>query len=99
MCKHLGLVTTVDADEVRLANPPGFPERRDFARIARVTIKADVMAYVRSRQIVFPEIALDRPEVQALQTADGKDNYSCHYRVAQARRSARCTSMTAKHMS
>jgi uncharacterized protein involved in outer membrane biogenesis len=61
---------------VRLANPPGFPEEGDFARIRRVTVKADVMAYLRSRQIVLPEIALERPEVQAIQTADGKDNYT-----------------------
>src|SRR5690349_3546047 len=67
---HVGRVTTVDADDVRIANPPGFPENVDFARIARVTMKVDVMAYLRSRQIVLPEIALERPEVQALQTAD-----------------------------
>src|SRR5690242_381808 len=73
---HLGRVTTADADDVRIANLPGFPEEGDFARIARVTMKADVMAYVRSREIVLPEIALERPEVQALQTADGKDNYT-----------------------
>lgn len=73
---HLGRVTTVDADDVRIANPPGFPENGDFARIARVTVKTDVMAYLRSRQIVLPEIALERPEVQASQTADGKDNYT-----------------------
>jgi hypothetical protein len=73
---HLGRVTTVDADDVRIANPPGFPENGDFARIARVTMKADVMAYLRSREIVLPEIAVERPQVQALRTADGKDNYT-----------------------
>jgi AsmA family protein len=73
---HLGRVTTVDADNVRIANPPGFPDKGDFARIARVTVKADVMAYLRSRQIVLPEIALERPEAQALQTADGENNYA-----------------------
>ena len=73
---HLGRVTTVDAVDVRIANPAGFPAKGDFARIARVTTKADVIAYLRSRQIVLPEIALERPEVQALQTADGKDNYT-----------------------
>src|ERR1700760_4876601 len=51
---HLGRVTTVDADDVRIANPPGFPDNGDFARIARVTVKTDVMAYLRSRQIVLP---------------------------------------------
>jgi uncharacterized protein involved in outer membrane biogenesis len=35
-----------------------------------------VLAYIRSREIVLPEVDLDRPEVQALQTADGKNNYT-----------------------
>jgi uncharacterized protein involved in outer membrane biogenesis len=73
---QLGRVTTVSADDVRIANPAGFPEEGDFARIARLSMQADVMAYIGSRQIVLPEIALERPEVQALQTADGKDNYT-----------------------
>src|SRR5215470_4846320 len=34
------------------------------------------MAYFRFREIVLPEIVLERPEVQALQTADGKNNYT-----------------------
>src|SRR5437764_572996 len=73
---QLGRVRTVSADEVRIANPAGFPAEGDFARIARLSVQADVMAYIRSRQIVLPEIALERPEVQALQTADGKNNYT-----------------------
>jgi uncharacterized protein involved in outer membrane biogenesis len=72
---QLGRVTTVIADDVRIANPADFPEPGDFARIARLSVQADVMGYIRFRQIVLPEIALERPEVQALQTADRKDNY------------------------
>lgn len=72
---QLGRVTTVSADDVRIANPADFPEQGDFARIARLSVQADLMAYIRSRQIVLPEIALERPEVQALQTTDGKNNY------------------------
>jgi hypothetical protein len=73
---QLGRVTTVSADDVRIANPAGFPAEEDFARIARLSVQADAMAYIRSRQIVLPEIALERPEVQVLQTADGKSNYT-----------------------
>jgi hypothetical protein len=73
---RLGQVTTVGADDVRILNPAGFPLEGDFARIARLSIQADVMAYFRSRQIVLPEIALERPDVQALQTSDGKNNYT-----------------------
>ena len=73
---QLGRVTTVDADDVRIANPAGFPEYGDFVRIARLSAQADVMAYIRSREIVLSAVALERPEVQALQTADGNNNYT-----------------------
>src|SRR2546423_4866871 len=33
---QLGRITTVDADDVRIANPAGFPESGDFVRIARL---------------------------------------------------------------
>jgi AsmA family protein len=73
---QLGRVTTVSGDDVRIANPADFPELGDFARIARLSAQADVMAYIRSREVVLPEIVLERPEVQARQTADGKNNYT-----------------------
>ncbi len=73
---QLGRVTTVTADAVRIANPADFPEQGDFARIARLSAQVDIMAHIRSREIVLPEIVLERPEVQALQTADGKNNYT-----------------------
>jgi AsmA family protein len=73
---QLGRVTTVRADDVRIANPADFPEQGDFAQIARLGMQADVMAYIRSREIVLPEIVLERPEVQARQTADRKNNYT-----------------------
>jgi AsmA family protein len=86
---QLGRVTTVSADDVRIANPADFPEQRDFARIARLSVQADVMAYVRSREVVLPEIVLERPEVQALQTADGKNNYSLALDGASTRPAAK----------
>src|SRR5690349_15221482 len=73
---RLGRITTVSADNVRIANPPDFPEPGDFARIARLSIHADVMAYLRSREIVLPEVVLERPELQALETAERKNNYT-----------------------
>lgn len=73
---QLRRVTTVSADNVRIANPADFPEQGDFARIARLSLLADVMAYFRSGEIVLPEIVLEQPEIQALQTGDGKNNYT-----------------------
>jgi uncharacterized protein involved in outer membrane biogenesis len=86
---QLGRVTTVSADDVRIANPADFPEQGDFARIARLSVQADVMAYIRSREVVLPEIVLERPEVQALQTADGKNNYSLALDGASTRPAAK----------
>ncbi|MBV9375983.1 MAG: AsmA family protein, partial [Alphaproteobacteria bacterium] len=73
---QLGRVAMVTADNVRIANPDDFPEQGDFARIARLSLRADVMAFLRYREIVLPEIVLERPEVRALQTMDRKDNYT-----------------------
>jgi AsmA family protein len=73
---QLGRVTMASVDNMRIANPTDFPEQGDFARIARLSLRADVMAYLRDREIVLPEIVLERPEVQALQTVDGKNNYT-----------------------
>ena len=86
---QLGRVTTVSADDVRIANPADFPQQGDFARIARLSVQADVMAYIRSREVVLPEIVLERPEVQALQTADGKNNYSLALDGASTRPAAK----------
>ena len=58
---QLGRVTTVSADDVRIANPADFPEQGDFARIARLTVQADVMAYIRSREIVLPQAVWSGP--------------------------------------
>src|SRR5204863_2016941 len=47
---QLGRVTTVSADDVRVANPGGFPTEGDFARFARLSVQAGVMAYIQSRE-------------------------------------------------
>src|SRR5215468_4780349 len=44
-------VMTVSADNLRIANPIDFPEQGAVVRIARLTLRADVMAYLRSGQI------------------------------------------------
>jgi hypothetical protein len=45
---QLGRATMVSAYGVRIANPADFPEQGDFARIARLSVQADVMAYIQS---------------------------------------------------
>ena len=76
----LGRVTTVSADDVAIANPADFPQQsendNDFAKIGRLAIEADVMAYIHTRQIVLPQIEVDQPNVVARQLASGAANWN-----------------------
>ena len=72
---HLGRTTTVSLDNVVVAEADGFPSNKPFATIDKLTVMADVMAYVRSRQIVLPQIVADHPVVDAEQKADGQANW------------------------
>ncbi len=73
---RLGRVTQVVADDVQVDNPDGFAAPAPFVRVAHLAIAADVEAYVRHRTIVLPLIDLDNPEVEALGTAAGANNYT-----------------------
>ncbi len=68
----LGRHTTVTLDGVQVDNPSGFPDAKPFATADKLSIVVDVMAYINGRHIVIPQIALDHPQVEAVQTADGK---------------------------
>jgi uncharacterized protein involved in outer membrane biogenesis len=73
---RLGRQTRVDADDVVIANPYGFAATLPLARIGRLTVVADVMAYIHARQIVLPLIGLDQPRVDAVVLADGSNNFT-----------------------
>ncbi len=72
---HLGRVTTVAFDDVEIASTDGYPTDKPFAHVGTLTVAADVMAYVRSRQIVIPQIILDKPVVEADEDAKGQSNW------------------------
>ena len=72
---HLGRVTTVVLDNVEIANAEGFDESKPFAHVDKLTVLADVMAYIHTRQIVLPQITLDHPVVEADEHADKKANW------------------------
>ncbi len=72
---HLGRVTTVTLGGIEVANADGFDASKPFAKIEKLTVAADVMAYVRSRSIVLPQITVDQPVVEAEQDAKGRDNW------------------------
>ena len=77
---RLGRRTKLVADDVVIENPQGFPtESRDpapLAHIARLTIVADVMEFIHTRQIVLPLIGIDQPRIDAVVLADGKNNFT-----------------------
>jgi uncharacterized protein involved in outer membrane biogenesis len=73
---RLGRNTTVAADDVVVANPPGFPDEAPLARIGRLSIVASVMDYIHSRAIVLPNITVDKPDIHATALADGKNNFT-----------------------
>lgn len=73
---HPGRITEVVARDIRVANPEGFPEDPPFATVPRLSLRVDVMEFIRHRRLVIPEIALDQPKVQLLQEADGRNNYT-----------------------
>ncbi len=73
---RLGRNTTVAADGVTVANPAGFTGTEPLARIARLTVVANVMEYFRHGTIVLPHITVDRPDIHATALADGSNNFA-----------------------
>ncbi len=73
---RLGRVVQVAVDDVVVANPADWPAGTPpFASIGRLTVQADVWAYLRGQGLVLPLIAIDRPDVYAAETADGAPNF------------------------
>ena len=72
---QLGRVTTVTLDNVEIANADGFDATTPFAHADKLSVQADVMAYIRSRQIVIPQIEVDHPVIDAEQRADKTANW------------------------
>ena len=73
---HLGRRTAVAAQDVQIANPAGFPQTAPLARVAKLTVVADVMAYIHNRTIVLPEIGVEGADVAATALEDGKNNFT-----------------------
>jgi uncharacterized protein involved in outer membrane biogenesis len=73
---RLGRTVRIVADDVQIANPPDFPGTDPLARIAHLTVRADLMEYLRHRTTVLPLVALDHPVIEAEALADGRNNYT-----------------------
>lgn len=72
---QLGRVTRITFDGVRIANPADWPGGGDFATAQHLTVALDAGTLLRKRQVVIPAVALDHPNVDAEQQADGKANW------------------------
>lgn len=73
---HLARDPVLEVDGLVIDNPPGFPGNAPFARIARIRVTVDAFAYLRSRALVIPAIAIDRPDVNAVALPDGRNNWT-----------------------
>jgi uncharacterized protein involved in outer membrane biogenesis len=73
---HLARDPVLEVDGLVIDNPPDFAGPGPFASIARIRVTVDALAYLRSRALVVPTIAIDRPEVNAIALADGRNNWT-----------------------
>ena len=72
----LGRVPHIEAEGVTIANPADWPGGGNFATADKLAVDVDAMAYIRGRHIVIPAIAVDKPNVDAQQLADGRSNWT-----------------------
>jgi len=73
---RLGRVPHIEADGITIGNPEDWPGGGNLATADRLSVDVDAMAYIRDRQIVIPDIAVERPQVDAQQLADGRANWT-----------------------
>ena len=71
----LGRPMVLIADNVEVANPPGFVADAPFASIQRLTVAVDFMAYLKGRQIVVPSIIVEHPIIDARRDSEGAPNW------------------------
>lgn len=73
----LGRIVTATADEVIIANPPGFPEEATpwLARIPHAVVEVAAWDWILGRGLGFPRVELDQPRVEARGLPDGQANY------------------------
>lgn len=74
---RLGRMTRITADEVAIANPPGWAGP-PFATASHLVVEVDLWDYIRHGQLIIPLIALDQPQVRLVQAPDGQANYMLH---------------------
>lgn len=72
----LGRTTHVTFTDVTVGNPEGFEAEPPFARVPRLTVAFDALAYLRDRSVILPSIEVERPNLHIAETPDGRQNYA-----------------------
>ncbi len=75
---HLRLARNpvLEADGIVVANPPDFPADAPLARVEKLAVTVDALAYLRNRKLVLPAIVVDRADVAARALPDGRNNWT-----------------------
>jgi uncharacterized protein involved in outer membrane biogenesis len=73
---RLGRVTTVVLDDVSVAEPDGFSDKRPVATVKHLTVAVGVLDYVRGQGLVVPRIDVDGADADIVARADGSNNYT-----------------------
>jgi AsmA family protein len=72
---RLRRVSTFEVDGITIANPTNWPEGPPLARIQRFIVRVDLVRYLFHHQLVVRLVEIDRPQVEAEETADGNANF------------------------
>nr|WP_302474086.1 AsmA family protein [Roseococcus sp. MDT2-1-1] len=73
---RLGRTIVVTSEDVRIANPPGFPSEVPFARADRLVAHVDLMESWKQGILVLPALEIQKPVVEAVALNDRTSNYS-----------------------
>lgn len=66
----------LEADDVVVGNPPGFPASEPLAHIDRLAVMLDGPAYLHGQAIVVPSIEVDKPTISAIALPDKRNNWT-----------------------
>lgn len=81
---HLARNPVLEADNIVIGNPAGFPAAGPFARIARLGVTVDGPAWVLREGLLMPGIEVDKPNVNAIALPDGRNNWTFPFSGAPA---------------
>ncbi len=73
---HLGRVTRVTLDDVKVAEPEAFASEPDVADVRHLTVALGVLDYIGGHGLVVPRIDVDHANADIISRADNSNNYT-----------------------